>query len=131
MRRRDFASSAAEASLAASLPGDREADRRGDHVRSTELEAVDDRHVAGYKRGVLAVSADREVIHRDLHQPEQPRGLNAAIVIVNLRTRTGLEQIHSDVTEDAPSPCPVSRAVLTSVGTHVGLEVVPDTVAAH
>src|SRR6185295_16685096 len=84
------------------FPFDVEADRRRHQKRVRELEGVDHRQVVYPDPRALPVLAHLEGDLPELDRPEQPRQGDAAVVVMLLRARTGLEQVDSYEGEGPP-----------------------------
>src|SRR5919112_329084 len=95
-----------------------------------ELEGVYDGHILGRYHCASPVPAHVEGTLGKLHGPEEPRLKDAAVVIVNLRARTELEEVNSYQGEGAVPPGPLHADVASLHDPDVGLEVVGLPVAA-
>ena len=82
-------------------PGLSQSTRRGSRrgrgvVRPEELERVDDRQVLHVQDGAPVVHLEVDRALADVERPEQSRRQDAAVEIVHLRPRTGVEEVDSD-----------------------------------
>jgi len=95
IRRRHAAARTAVHELPGRSPADPEVEERGRLARPEELERVQHRQILHGQHGGSAVAADayRIVVHRQ--RPEQAGREDATVEVVQLRARTGLEEIHS------------------------------------
>ena len=107
-----------------------DADGGWHQIWSEELELVEDRDVCSPHHRLAAGMAHLKRVARQLDRPEQTRGADAAVEVVDLRARTGLEQVDSYQREGAL----LTGARLGNVGSvedaDVAFEVVVVAIAA-
>ena len=94
---------------------------------SQEQDVVDHAGFCQMEVHALVVLSNGFIRHRD--DPEQTRLRNVAVEIVDLCSRTGIEEVNSYEHEGATMVCAVGRDVLAAVEAHVGAEVVLVVVA--
>src|SRR5262245_47191539 len=83
------------------LPLHAEVDHRGRVVRAEELERVDHGQVLHVQDGAPAVDREIDRALADVESPEETGGQDAAVEVVYLRPRTGVEQVDSNQGERA------------------------------
>src|SRR5262249_14615287 len=96
--------------VAGSAPRDVEAHMRVEVTGSEEREVVHHGDVTQMELGGPAL--DAECVIGEASRPEETRRCNATVEVVNLRARTGLEEIDSYESESAFLAMPVGRAEL-------------------
>src|SRR4030095_946575 len=97
-------------------------------IRSEELERVDHRQILYVQDGTPAVDPEIDRALADVERPEEPGGQDAAVEVVHLRPRTGVEQVDSNQGERTMMDGPVND-VLPVEGADVRFEVVRLAVA--
>ena len=97
-------------------------------VRAEELKRVDHRKILHVQDCVPAVDLEIDRALADVERPEQSRGQDATVEVVNLRPRTGVEQVDSNQGERTAMDRPVDD-VLPIEGADIRFEVVRPAVA--
>src|SRR5262245_45377685 len=98
-------------------------------VGPEELEGVDHRHALDVQHRSLVADLEVDGGFADVECPEESRGENAAVEVVQLRPRTGVIEVDSYQRERS-APDGAIDDVLALESTDVGFEVVDPAVAA-